>query len=73
MAFIASFLLLVFLVWIAGVLHSEILVRLSPSLRAVSYVFLLVVIVSVWSIVTYKIFKVVERRGLNISQDKNYR
>ncbi len=70
LAFLASFTLLLTLIYVAGVLHSLILIYLPPYLRALAYSLLLVLIVCIWSVSTYKIFRVIERRGLNISQDK---
>ncbi|NPA23337.1 MAG: hypothetical protein GXO23_03470 [Crenarchaeota archaeon] len=69
LAFVISFLVLVFLIYIAGILHSLVLVYLPSFLRAICYSVLVVIIVAVWSFFTYRLFREVERRGLNISQD----
>ncbi len=67
-AFIISFLLLLALISIAAYVRSTFLEELPGVVRAISYLAFVCFIVCVWSYITYKIFRTVERRGLKTSQ-----
>ncbi len=69
LSFIFSFCLLLVLILIASIVRTTVLEYLPSTLRAISYMVLVCVIVAVWSLITYKVFRKIERRGLKISQN----